>query len=117
MFLALWSQASVIGLLALILGVASGWFAGVSLLYGGAVAMLNAGLLVRRWRGGLTDFHCDAARHLKSFQRSMLERFFMATAFLAAGMAGFGLDAPAMLMGFIVGQIAWVIAAAVLKNN
>jgi len=117
MFLAFCSQASVVGLLALALGVVSGWFVGVSLLYGGSVAMVNAVLLLWRWQRGLTDFHCDGVRHLKSFHRSLLERFFVVAVLLVAGMVGLGLEASAMLTGFIAGQIAWVIAAAVLKNN
>ena len=117
MFFALSLQASVLGLLALATWIMFGWFAALSMLYGGGVALTNSGLLVWRWRRGLTDFHCDGGRHLKAFHRSSLERFFVVAILLAAGMAGLGLQAPVVLAGFIAGQIAWVIAAAVLKTN
>lgn len=89
--------------------------------YGGVVAMVNAGLLVWRWRAGLRDFHCDGYRHLQSFRRSIKERFFVVGVLLAAGFA-FGLVQPGfqpltVLTGFIVGQLAWMIAAAALKTE
>lgn len=89
--------------------------------YGGSVAMANAGLLAWRWHRGLRVFHCDGQRHLKSFHRSMMERFFVVVVMLSAGfLYGFqepGFQPPAMLIGFIVGQLAWVIAAAALKTD
>lgn len=90
-------------------------------LYGGAVAMANSGLLAWRWHRGLRDFHCDGRRHLKNFHRSLKERFFVVILLLAAGFA-YGLMEPgfqplAMLSGFVVGQLAWVISMAALKSE
>lgn len=83
--------------------------------------MANTGLLAWRWHRGLREFHCDGQRHLKVFHRSFLERFFVVVLMLVAGFA-FGLTSPgfaplAMLIGFIVGQLAWVIAAVALKSE
>lgn len=90
-------------------------------LYGGTVAMANAGLLVWRWHRGLREFHCDGRKHLKSFHRSQKERFFVVVLLLAAGFAyGFmepGFQSLAVLIGFVVGQLAWVITTAVLKTE
>jgi hypothetical protein len=90
-------------------------------IWGGIVAWINAVLLVWRWRKGLHDYHCDGPRHLKSFRRSLTERFFVVGLLLAAGF-GYGLLEPAfsplpMLLGFIVGLLAWGIALAVLNTE
>ena len=98
------------------------WFwqaAGVAgaVLYGGAVALANTGLLVWRWRQGRYDYHCDGGRHMKQFYRSSLERFFVVGIVLAVGMYGLKLDPLPVLLGFIVGQVAWMIAAATLMTD
>lgn len=90
-------------------------------LYGGLVAWINAGLLVWRWRKGLRVYHCDGPRHLRGFRRSLMERFFVVGFLLAAGFA-FGLWQPSfaplpMLLGFIVGQLAWITALAALNKE
>lgn len=83
-------------------------------LYGSFVAWVGTGLLVWRWWQGLHDYHCDGPRHLKSFRRSLVERFFVVGMLLAAGFvfAWFkpGFEPLPMLMGFIVGQLAWMVA-------
>jgi hypothetical protein len=91
------------------------------LLYGGLVAMLSSGMLVWRWWRGRMEFHCEPRRHMQNFHRSFLERFFVVVLLLAAGF-GIGLLEPAfqplpILIGFIVGQLSWVIAVAGLKSN
>lgn len=89
--------------------------------YGGMVAMANTGLLAWRWREGLREFHGDGRKHLKRFRRSQKERFFVVVSLLAAGFAH-GLMAPgfpslAVLVGFVVGQLAWLVAVATLKTE
>ncbi len=106
-------QGSVVLLAALIIGLWSAPAAGWAALYGGAAALANTGLLVWRHRVGGRDHHCDAARHLRSFYRSSLERFFVVGVWLALGLGGLRLEAAPMLAGFVVGLLAWVIAAAV----
>ncbi len=83
--------------------------------------MASAGLLTWRWHRGLREFHCDGRKHLSSFHRSFMERFFVVVFLLAAGFA-YGLLEPgfqplSMLMGFVMGQLAWGIALAVLKTE
>jgi uncharacterized membrane protein len=94
-------------------GAAVGWAAS----YGGLTALANIGLLVWRWRRHRYDYHCDGERHLRQFHRSSLERFFVVGILLAVGMVGLNLDPLPMLLGFIVGLVAWMIAAASLKTD
>ena len=91
--------------------------AGVAVLYGGSAALGNIALLVWRWHRGRYDYHCDGRRHLIQFHRSSLERFFVVGMVLAAGMYGLNLEPLPMLLGFIVGQVAWMIAASALKTD
>ncbi len=113
MFFPVAVQGVVVLLTALAIGLwaepADGWAA----LYGGAAALANTGLLLWRHRQGEHDYHCDAARHLKSFYRSSLERFLVVGVWLALGLGGGRLEAAPMLAGFVVGLLAWMIAAAV----
>ncbi len=117
MFFALTLQAGAIVLLALAAWPISGVTPALALVFGGGVALANTGLLTWRWYRGRVPVHSDGARHVKAFNRSALERFFVVALLLAVGLGGLRLEALPLLTGFIVGQIAWVIAAAVLNNN
>jgi hypothetical protein len=109
MFFSLWLQLGVI----IVIGLMS-WLwkdAGFAqaLVFGGLVAVVNSGMLVIRWRLGVKVYHCNGHRHLKSFHRSVLERFFVVCVLLALG---FGLLASPhiVLLGFVVGQLIWALA-------
>lgn len=115
MFFGLFLQAVVLSVLALLVWAWWGWVAAVACIFGGGVALLNSGLLVWRWHRGLVDYHCSGERHLRSFHRSSLERFFVVGILLAMGFAWLDLAPLLLLAGFIVGQVAWVIAAVVHK--
>lgn len=117
MFFALMLQTGALALLAVV--VWPMWSAGhaLALAFGGCVALANSGLLVWRWHRGRQPVHSDGARHVKAFNRSALERFFVVAGLLAVGLGGLRLEALPLLIGFIVGQLAWVIAAAVLNKN
>ena len=111
----------VLHLVVLILLVMIGWvwqdgrFA-LAALYGGLVALTNSGMLTLRWYRGLKVYHCDGQRHLSSFNRSMLERFFVVGILLAVGFGILGLSPLALLAGFIVGQLVWVLALFVTRR-
>lgn len=103
------------------LAVVIGWLwrdsrFGWEMLYGGLVALVNSGMLVGRWWRGLKVYHCDVQRHLKSFNRSMLERFFVVGSLLAVGFGLLSLSPQAMLSGFIVGQLAWALAMLLTRR-
>lgn len=117
MFLALALQAALIAMTSVVAMVWQGGGVAGAVLFGGVVALANTGLMVLRWWRGLRDFHCDGERHLRSFHRSSLERFFVVVVLLATGLALLKLAPLPMMLGFIVGQLAWVIAAAVQNTE
>lgn len=116
MFFALGLQGIIVLLAAL---AALAWQEGttaLALAYGGSTAWISAGLLVWRWRRGRYVYHCDARKHLQSFHRSLMERFFVVVGMLAIGLGVLHLPPKAVIFGFIVGQIAWIIAASALRQ-
>jgi ATP synthase protein I len=117
MFFAYSLQGAMIAAAAILTWFWQGAEAAAAALCGGAAALANIGLLVWRWRQGRYDYHCAGERHLSQFHRSSLERFFVVAIVLAAGMVGLKLQPLPMLLGFIVGQVAWMIAAATLKTD
>lgn len=87
----------------------------LTVLYGASAALLNTGLLVWRFKRGERDYHCDAGRHLRSFYRSSLERYAVVGVWLAVGFGVLNLSALPMLLGFVIGQLAWVLAALLFR--
>ncbi len=104
-------QGVCVAAAALAVAVSVGAGAVVAVLYGGAVALANSGLLLWRHGRGAQDRLGDAGRHLKQFYRSSLERFVVVGVCLAVGFGVLGLAALPMLLGFVVGQLAWIAAA------
>jgi hypothetical protein len=117
MFSALLAQSGVLLVGTLVALSWQGGWAGLAVLYGGAVTMANTGLLALRWWQGLTEYHCDGPRHLKAFRRSNMERFFVVVLLMAAGLFGLRLQPGFVLTGFISGQLAWIVALAVLRAD
>lgn len=108
--------ATLQGLIVLATVLALGYWKGPAAagaaLYGGAAALANTALLWWRLRQGERRIHSDAGRHLRSFYRSSLERIIVVSVWLTLGLGGWGLEATPMLAGFVIGLLAWVIAAA-----
>ena len=79
-------------------------FVGVSVCWGGVVALVNMVLLA--WRMFFCDRPTDSAeQHLRLMYRSGLERFFVVAALLAIGLLKLKLNPLAILLGFLVGQV------------
>lgn len=110
-------QWATVGLAALAAGLFGGLWMGVAVASGGVASIVNTGLLWWRWRRGAQDYHCDAGRHLRSFYRSSLERFFVVVMLLAAGFYWIGDHPVALLAGFLVGQMAWMLASLTLRER
>jgi F0F1-type ATP synthase assembly protein I len=110
-------SAVLVALAALVAGLLAGPAAASAAAYGGAVAVTAAGLLYWRWRRGRHDYHCDAGRHLRSFYRSGLERFFVVVILLAVGFVWLGDHPLALLAGFLVGQMASMLASLTLRER
>lgn len=102
------------------LAVCWSWFGLHSMLavaYGAVIALVNSGLLVRRWYSGLRTYHCKGENHLKSFHRSSLERFFVVGVLFAVGFGFTSLLPEAVLAGFLVGQLAWALAMMLARRR
>jgi len=110
-------QGAMIAVAAILAWMWQGAEVGGAALCGGSAALANVGLLVWRWRRGRYDYHCEGERHLRQFHRSSLERFFVVGMVLVVGMVGLQLPPLPLLLGFIVGQVAWMIAAATLMTD
>jgi ATP synthase protein I len=110
-------QASTVALVALAAGLIGNAGIALAIAYGGGVSLANTALLWWRWRKGVRDYHCDAGRHLRSFYRSALERFFIVVIVLAAGFYWIGDHPVAVLAGFLVGQMAWMLANLTLRER
>lgn len=110
-------QTFLVVLAVAVAGLLGGAGTALAASYGGAVALINAALLYWRWRRGLRDYHCDAGRHLRSFYRSTLERFFVVVILLAAGFVWVGDHPLALLAGFLVGQMASMLASLTLRER
>jgi hypothetical protein len=117
MFLAILIQSLVIAVALAGCWVWMGVLAVPAFAYGSIVALVNSGMLVGRWYSGLNDYHCSGERHLKSFHRSMLERFFVVGILLAVGFGFLSLTPQVLLAGFIVGQLAWAIANLLARRQ
>ena len=117
MFFSYALQSAMVVAVAILLWLWQGAQVGVAVFYGGSAALANIGLLVWRWRRGRYDYHCDGERHLRQFHRSSLERFFVVGILLATGLAGLRLEPLPLLLGFIVGQFAWMFAMLALKTD
>lgn len=110
-------QAGLIGAVAVVVGLWAGVGTSLAVLFGGLVAVANSALLAWRWHKGARDYHCDAGRHLRSFYRSMLERFFVVMTLLATGFVLMGEHRLGLLAGFAVGQSAWILTSLTLRER
>jgi ATP synthase protein I len=117
MFLAVLLQTLVIAVALTGCWVLMGVVDTQALAYGSMVALVNSGMLVGRWYIGLNDYHCNGGRHLKSFHRSSLERFFVVGILLAVGFGLLSLAPQILLAGFIVGQLAWALANLLARRR
>ena len=79
-------------------------------LYGGVVALIGTLLLLWRMQRSKEKTQLKAHQHLLLFYRSGLERFLVICVLLAIGMGPFNLVPLVVLVGFVAGQLAWIIA-------
>ncbi len=84
----------------------SGAGAAVATLFGGGIAMVNVALLLWRRERAERGRAMSAGESIRLLYRSALERFIAVIALFALGMGALKLYAPALLTGFVVGQLA-----------
>lgn len=86
-----------------------------AVLFGGAIACTNTLMLAWRLHQGKRRPHADAGRHLRSMYASTIERFAIVVIFFAAGLGLLQLAALPLLLGFILGQLAFQISGFVIE--
>jgi hypothetical protein len=87
--------------------VSDGWSA-VSAAFGVGVSWFNSGLL--RWRMPARRVVSDPGFHLRSVVRSVVERFAGVALLFWLGLAIIHFSPLWLLVGFVVGQMAWLVA-------
>lgn len=110
-------QAGSVALAAIVAGLFGEVGTSLAVMIGGLAALANIGLLHCHWRKDARNYHCDAGRHLRSFYRSAMERFFVVVILLAAGFVLFKEHRLGLLAGFVVGQLAWMLASPTLRER
>lgn len=85
--------------------------------FGASIALLNTLLMVWRMRRAERQPHLDASRQLRSLYLSGIERFVAVVAALAIGLKALQLDPLALLVGFIAGQLIWIVYAFTRHNR
>jgi len=88
-----------------------GFIAAGAAMFGGLVAVANAGLLMWRMRSADLSGHGSAQRVLWRVYRTGLERFALVGMLLALGMVLFEQDRSAVVAGMVLGQLAWLVVA------
>ena len=86
-----------------------------AVVFGGSIALVNALLLDWRMSWGERHLDKDAGWHFRQALRSMVERFAVAVTLFALGLKLLNLPALPMLSGFVLGQLAWIVAPLCVK--
>lgn len=85
--------------------------------FGASVALLNTLLMIWRMRRAERQAQPEAHRQLRSLYVSGIERFVAVVAALAIGLKALQLHPLALLVGFIAGQMIWIIYAFTRQNR
>ena len=83
-----------------------GGFQAGSVWFGGAIACANGLLLEWRRQRADSGRALTAGESIRVLYRTALERFVLVALLFAVGLGGLQLDPPALLTGFIMGQLA-----------
>lgn len=85
-------------------------FAAKSLTYGGAVAVIGTLSLAWRYRKTVRNGSLDAEWIARQAYKASVERYVFAALMLAVGFKILKLAPVWLLMGFVMGQLAWLAA-------
>ena len=92
-----------------------------AVVFGGLVALSNSGLIAWRMRpqaiGQGVAAELAAHQQLKKLYRYALERYLGVGALLAVGLGALHFMPLGLLAGFILGQVAWVIAPLTIEET
>ncbi len=104
------TQCFVILMVALIYAVLIDADSAAGAAFGGCIALANGWLLYWRYKRGAGHPHTDPGRHFRSFFASTMERLLMVAVLFAVGIGALQLAPLPLLLGFIAGQAALLIA-------
>nr|WP_232522252.1 ATP synthase subunit I [Sulfuriferula plumbiphila] len=91
----------------------SGQATAFAVVFGGFVALANSAVLAWRMRAARRLINTDVQQDLRMLYRTGLERFVLVVAFLALGMGVLKLDPLALIAGFVLGQLAWLVGVTI----
>jgi F0F1-type ATP synthase assembly protein I len=80
---------------------------------GGLIAISGSALLWLRWWQSNKRMQADAQQAVRAVYRTGLERFVRVVLLLALGLSYFKHAAAALLAGFVLGQLAWLIGISI----
>lgn len=104
-------QAGLAPVFALVGAGVGGLAVGVALLYGALAALAISAILVWRERQSMRHPEWDQHRLLKMFARAALERLLLLLALLIVGLGVLKLAPLPLLLGLMLSQFAWIVAA------
>ena len=84
--------------------------------FGALIAFTNVLLLNWRLQQGTRPRHADPQRHLRGIYFSAIERLLVVGTLFALGLGVFKLMPAALLMAFIAGQMAWIVAGSLSRK-
>jgi ATP synthase protein I len=111
------AQAGLAPVAALLAGLLGGVPAGLAVLYGVALALAVSAVLVWRERQAVRHPEWDQRRLLKLFIRAAVERLLLLVGLLGVGLGVLKLAPLPLLLGLMLGQVAWLAAALGGRNN
>ena len=85
-------------------------------LFGVGTAFINVLLLNWRMQQGKRPPHADPQRHLRRFYFSAMERLLTVGTLLALGLGVLKLMPAPLLIAFIAGQLAWIVAGTLSRK-
>ena len=101
-------QLLLIALTSAVFFLVYGGFQAGSAAFGGVIASANCLLLNWRRNAANKGRALNAAESIRLLYRTAVERFVLVIVLFALGLGAWQLDPPALLTGFIVGQLALV---------
>ncbi|MFO7542100.1 MAG: hypothetical protein R6W97_04690 [Thiobacillus sp.] len=105
------AQAGLAPLAALFAGGVAGVESGLAVLYGVLVALAVSVVLVARERQSMRHPEWDQHRLLKLFIRTGIERLALLVGLLIVGLVVLKLTPLPVLLGLVLAQFAWLVAA------
>jgi hypothetical protein len=90
-----------------------GYAIGLPVMSGGLIAISGAALLWLRWWQSNRRSQADAQQAVRVVYRTGLERFVLIVVLLALGLSYFRHAQIALLAGFVLGQLAWLIGMTI----